>query len=140
MEKEAFLTVALCMQSGVVLYTMCSEDCRGVKTCEFLFEQQCYITDLSVMKAPDINSVNYSSLRGSHQEGPQGYNLVGVTDDGLLIVWDCGNIRFKSEEHYRKHFEGVPKRSQQIIIQKKKPVPKSSVHTDEQSQSSGQNN
>lgn len=39
---------------------------------------------------------------------------MGVTDDGTLIVWDLQSLRFKSEDHYRKHYEGVPKRAQQV--------------------------
>ena len=76
MEKEAFLTVALCMQSGIVVYTMCTEDFRGVKTYELLHDQQVYLNDIGIIKAPDVNSVNYSSVRSSHQDGPPGYNLV----------------------------------------------------------------
>ena len=71
---------------------------------------------------------------------------VGVTDDGTLIVWDLQSLRFKSEDHYRKHYEGVPKRAQQVsgffsrrrstglhlllsqvIIQKKRPMPKGTL-------------
>jgi hypothetical protein len=105
---------------------MCSEDCRGVKTYEFLHEsQQLYVCDLTMLKNPDINSVNYSSVRSSLADGPPGYNLTAVADDGTLVVWDMGSLRFLSEEKYRVHYEGAPKRAQALIAtQKPRPVAK----------------
>lgn len=97
MEKEAFLTVALCMQSGIVVYTMCTEDFRGVKTYELLHDQQVYLNDIGIIKAPDVNSVNYSSVRSSHQDGPPGYNLVrnsSVSVKCPLVCLICSHLRW----------------------------------------------
>lgn len=125
LEKETLLTVALAMASGVVVYTMCTEDYRGVKTYELLHSHQVYFTDLTVLKAPDVHSVNYSSVRASSNEscGARGFNLIGVSDDGLLVVWDTANIRFLSEAKHRKHYEGVLRRSQQAAVVSIKPKP-----------------
>ena len=123
LEKETLLTVALAMPSSVVIYTMCTEDFRGVKTFELAHtQQQVYITDLIMLKSPDASSVNYSSVRSSQTDGPPGYNVVGVTDDGLLLVWDLANMRFQSEKKYRAHYEGVPRRAQTLTSPKARPV------------------
>lgn len=134
LEKETLLTVALATSAGVTVYTMCGEDCRGVKTYEFLYEQQqLYITDMVMLKSPDVNSVNYSSVRSSATDGPAGFNLVAVADDGSLVVWDMGKLRFQSEERYRSHWGGVPKRAQTVAAPKLKPQPKPAAEKEKDS-------
>jgi WD40 repeat protein len=125
LEKEALLTLALATVSGIVIYTMCTEDFRGVKTYELLHDQQVYINDLVYMKSPDVSSVNYSSVRSSQQDGAPGYHLIAVTDDGVVCVWDMGMMRFESEAKYRKHYAGAPRRSQAAPTPTAKANPKS---------------
>jgi WD40 repeat protein len=111
LEKETLLTVALAMASGVVVYTMCTEDFRGVKTYELVHDQLVYYTDLSSLKSPDQHSVNYTSVRSATQSGASGHQLVGTTDDGIIIVWDTATaeVRFISEKSFREQFKDAPR-------------------------------
>jgi len=128
LEKESLLTVAIATSSCIYIYTISVEDIRGVKAFELIHDTKVEITDLTWLKSPDINSINYSSVRSTNSNKNNSnnnitlkddnyfnYQLVASTDDGNVIIWDTTSLRYQSELKYKMHYKGVTGRRQAML-------------------------
>jgi WD40 repeat protein len=107
--KENILTLAVALTRKINIYAVDTHDLKGCKTFELVHETPFYITDLIKLESPDIRCVNYSSMKTSLATGEGGHQLIGVTDDGKIIVWDTDTVRFRSDEKFKQHYQYVPK-------------------------------
>lgn len=107
-EKENMMTLAVAVPSGVIVYTFDVVDMRGIRSFKLCTDRSLYITDLTIIKSPDISSVNYSSNLRDYGSSSHGYQLVASTDDGNLVLWDTSGLRTQSDWKFRKRFQGVP--------------------------------
>jgi WD40 repeat protein len=107
--KENILTVAVALTRKINTYSMDTHDIKGVKTFELVHESPFYITQLLKLRSPDIKCVNYSAMKSSLFNAEGGHQLIGVTDDGKIIVWDTDTVRTRSEDKLREHYKYVPK-------------------------------
>ncbi|MCL4419262.1 hypothetical protein M1146_04125, partial [Patescibacteria group bacterium] len=104
--KEGFITVAIGLVKKVSIYCIDIMEMKGVKTYELVHDFPMYITDLTCLRTPDVRSVNYASLK-STSSNPLGHQLIAVTDEGKIIVWETDKLRFQSEKKLRQHFKVV---------------------------------
>eukprot|EP01038_Epipyxis_sp_PR26KG_P009407 gene9407-12668_t len=109
--KENILSLAVAMQSGIVVYTFDVMEMRGIKSVVLTTNKPMFYSELALLKSPDMNSVNYSIMRASSKdifENSAGYQLVAVTDDGHILLWDTSKIRAQCDVKFRRRFKGVP--------------------------------
>lgn len=116
MAKENLVTVALGLTRGVVIYTIDTLELRGVKTYELQHDWSIFITNIIVLRNPDMSAVNYSSVRAKMSTG-EGAQIIAVTDEGKIVVWDVDNLRLSSEAQYRKYWEAHKERAKQQALQ-----------------------
>lgn len=102
--KDHLLTLAIAMSSGIVVYTIDLVEQRGVRTFHLQHDWPIYITSLIYLRNPDMTAVNYSSVRSKASTG-EGIQMVAVTDEGKLVIWDVDQLRFSSESLYRQYFK-----------------------------------
>ena len=105
--KENLLTIAIGLTKKVCIYTIDIHDMKGLKTYELIQEfHNFYITDLCLIKSPDLKSVNYAFIRSKSCTG-EGSQLVASSDDGKMVVWDTEteSLRIHCETKYRQHFK-----------------------------------
>lgn len=112
--RDNLLTLVVGLTKKVNIYTLDTHDLKGVKTFELVHEAPFYLTDLIKLKTPDLRCVNYSQMKTSiaindNSVAGTGHQLIGVTDDGKVIVWETDSVRYRSEEKHRAHFKYVPK-------------------------------
>lgn len=105
--KENLLTVAIALTKRIIVYTVDIHDLKGIKTFELTQEfPNLYITDICLIRSPDIKTVNYAFIRSKPANG-EGYQLVAVADDGKILIWDTEteSIRMQSENKHRQHYK-----------------------------------
>lgn len=64
-EKEKLLTVALCTPMGIHIYTLDVTDMRGVQSSQLVYEKPFYVTEITTLRYPAGDSVNYASARAT---------------------------------------------------------------------------
>jgi WD40 repeat protein/Ca2+-binding EF-hand superfamily protein len=107
--KDSFVVVAVALTRKINIYAIDMHDLKGVKTYELVHDSPFYVTDLIKLKSPDVKCVNYASMKTSLATGEGGHQLIAMTDDGRIIVWDTDTVRFRSEEKLKQHYKYVPK-------------------------------
>jgi len=64
-EKEKLLTIAVCTPMGVHIYTLDVTDMRGVQSSTLVYDKQFYVTEITMLRYPTGDSVNYASARAA---------------------------------------------------------------------------
>lgn len=105
-DKEHIITVAIAMQHRVRVYTIDIVEVRAAVT--FVLENSVprFISQITVLDCPSTNSVNYSQGR-SGDVTKLGKQILAVTDEGEILVWNGNEVKKKSLEIFRKFYANM---------------------------------
>lgn len=108
--KELLVTVAIAIKDCVKIYTLDLFELRGVVTFELYPRDPIYINELSILRTPGGGDfVNYTSSK-NRSSLVIGIQIIAISDEGIVSLWDANNIRQISEAKYRKTFSGAKSR------------------------------
>lgn len=106
-KSENLITIAVCLLEKINIYTFDITDMRGICSFQLSFARSMYITDTKLLHFPVLDSVNYSKTKTPNPEW-FGLQLITVSDDGRISMWNLDGVRWESEKLFRKTFFNVP--------------------------------
>jgi hypothetical protein len=108
---DHLLTIAVALAQGVKIYTIDVRTVKGCHSFELINSTNVYFTQLVLLRAPE-GCVNYAMNRPTPLV--IGVQLIAVTDDGQIIIWDANRMRRKSEFMFRLRRHGYIKHGQVV--------------------------